>query len=164
LGYTPPPVIVSAIRDHLTRHVGDGPDTFVFTGPAGRPIWRGNFNKLTRWPEAVEKIGKAGLHFHDLRHTGNTLAARTGASTRDLMARMGHDSPQAVMIYQHATSEADRAIADALNAAVQHVQKQDQKKARKAAKKLGSKKPDKAKKARRQDPDDGAAGAPDPAS
>ncbi|MPZ94997.1 MAG: integrase [Propionibacteriales bacterium] len=31
------------------------------------------------------------------------------------MARMGHDSVEAAMIYQHATSEADRAVADKLN-------------------------------------------------
>ena len=31
------------------------------------------------------------------------------------MARVGHDSVQAAMIYQHATSEADRAVADKLN-------------------------------------------------
>ncbi|GAB3359740.1 hypothetical protein GCM10027452_25210 [Micromonospora halotolerans] len=45
--------------------------------------------------------------------SGNTLAAQSGASTRDLMARMGHDSPQ-TMIYQHATAEADGAIAETL--------------------------------------------------
>jgi len=32
---------------------------------------------------------------------------------------MGHDSPQAAMIYQHATVEADRVIANALNAQVE---------------------------------------------
>ena len=31
------------------------------------------------------------------------------------MTRMGHDSPRAALIYQHATSGADRAIADALD-------------------------------------------------
>ena len=31
------------------------------------------------------------------------------------MARMGHASPQAALIYQHATAERDRAIADALS-------------------------------------------------
>jgi integrase len=60
-------------------------------------------------------MGKAGLHFHDLRLTGNTLAAPSGASTRDLMARMGHDSMNAAIIYQHATRPADRAIANALD-------------------------------------------------
>ncbi|WP_165966308.1 tyrosine-type recombinase/integrase [Actinomadura sp. 7K534] len=63
----------------------------------------------------METLGLRNLHFHDLRHTGNTLAAQSGASLRDLMDRMGHDSVRAAMIYQHATSEAGHAIADALN-------------------------------------------------
>lgn len=126
-----PPAILSAIREHLANHVGEDPTSLVFTTPAGRPIWRGNLNKLLDWSTAVEKLNKPGLHFHDLRHTGNTLAAQTGASTRDLMARMGHDSPQAAMIYQHATAEADRAIAEALNAAVKTARKKSRKKSKK---------------------------------
>ena len=61
-------------------------------------------------------LGLVGVRFHDLRHTGNTMAARSGASTRDLMARMGHDSVRAAIIYQHATTEADVRIAAALDA------------------------------------------------
>jgi hypothetical protein len=53
---------------------------------------------LTR---AVESIGAPGLHFHDLRHTGNHFAAAMGAGIKDLMARMGHDSERAAMIYLH---------------------------------------------------------------
>ena len=60
-------------------------------------------------------MGLRGFHFHDLRHTGNTLAASTGASTKELMARMGHSSPRAALIYQHATRDRDRALADALS-------------------------------------------------
>lgn len=61
-------------------------------------------------PEAsVASIGVPALHFHDLRHTGNTLAATTGTSLRDLTAR-------AALIYQHAMSDADRAVAAALDA------------------------------------------------
>jgi integrase len=55
------------------------------------------------------------IRFHDLRHTGNTLAAATGASTRELMARMGHSSMRAALIYQHATKDRDAAIAAALS-------------------------------------------------
>jgi integrase len=55
-----------------------------------------------------------GLHFHDLRHTGNTFAAAYGASLRDLMTRMGHDSMRAALIYQHNTHEADSKIARSL--------------------------------------------------
>ncbi|KAB8183214.1 hypothetical protein FH610_022150 [Microbispora catharanthi] len=49
------------------------------------------------------------------RNTGNTIAASAGASLRGLMARMGHDSVRAAMIYQHRTTEADKGIADAAN-------------------------------------------------
>jgi hypothetical protein len=85
------------------------------------PIRRSSFNPRVGWMKAVEAIGAPGLHFHDLRHTGNTLAAATGVSTRDLMARMGHDSMNAAIIYQHATREADRVIADALDVRVQAI-------------------------------------------
>jgi integrase len=60
----------------------------------------------------------AGSHFHDLRHTGNTLAASSGASTRELMHRMGHASMRAALIYQHVTSERDQQIAAAIDAQI----------------------------------------------
>jgi hypothetical protein len=70
------------------------------------------------WKGLVTELGVPNLHFHDLRHTGNTLAAGAGVSTRDLMARMGHDSMQAALVYQHASAEAARRIADTMNAKV----------------------------------------------
>jgi len=76
---------------------------------------RGNFNPATNWKKNVTTIGVPHLRFHDLRHTGNTLAAATGSSLRDLMTRMGHDSPRAAMIYQHVTNAADQLIADGLS-------------------------------------------------
>ncbi len=39
-------------------------------------------------------------------------------SLRDIMARMGHDSPRAALIYQHANREADQGTADAIDQAV----------------------------------------------
>jgi hypothetical protein len=54
------------------------------------------------------------VHFHDLRHTGNTLTATAGANLRELMARMGHSSTRAALIYLHSTDERQREIADAL--------------------------------------------------
>jgi integrase len=66
-------------------------------------------------PAAVVQAGlPAGFHFHDLRHTGNNLAAASGASTREPMHRMGHGTMRAALICQHATGERDREIADAL--------------------------------------------------
>jgi integrase len=58
--------------------------------------------------------GIPDAHFHDLRHTGGTLAATTGATIKELMARLGPSSPRAAMIYQHATQDRDKTIADGL--------------------------------------------------
>jgi len=71
---------------------------------------RSNFNKMSAWTSAVRSIGAEGLHFHDLRRTGNTFAASGGAGIKDLMARMGHDSERAALIYQHEARGADKML------------------------------------------------------
>jgi hypothetical protein len=43
-------------------------------------------------------LSPAGFHFHDLRHLGNMMAASAGASTRDLMHRMGQSTMRAALI------------------------------------------------------------------
>ncbi|ORT47457.1 site-specific integrase [Frankia sp. KB5] len=114
-----PAALLPDVKAHLEEYVGDDPASFVFTGPKGAVLRRGNFRSLVKWADLVTAIGVPGLHFHDLRHTGNVLAARTpGASLRDLMTRMGQDSSRAALIYQHASTEADTAIADAVSALV----------------------------------------------
>lgn len=60
-------------------------------------------------PEAIP------VHLHDLRNAGNIWAAATGASTKELMARMGHANAAAALRYQHATADRDQAIARALS-------------------------------------------------
>jgi len=108
-----------------------------------------------KWPEAVRKAGlPAGFHFHDLRHTGNNVAAAAGASTRELMHRMGHSSMRAALIYQHATSERDREIADGMD---QRIAKDQGRKV--TPKKSAARKPAKPKRPRKGDgPDDGTGG------
>jgi integrase len=114
-----PKVILPTLEEHLAVFSAPGPDGLVFPGLKGGPLRRGNFNKQTAWPHAVRTIGADGLHFHDLRHTGNHFAAASGASLRDLMARMGHDSERAAIIYQHEAQGADLAITSAINAHVE---------------------------------------------
>lgn len=53
--------------------------------------------------------------FHDLRHTGNVLTASAGASLKELMARMGHASTRAALLYLHDTDDRQRAIAAAVS-------------------------------------------------
>jgi hypothetical protein len=49
-----------------------------------------------------------------LRHTGNQFTDNAGANTRELMARMGHDSERAALIYMHSSDKRQRALADAV--------------------------------------------------
>lgn len=108
-----PAVIVSDLEAHLAEWAAPGKDGLVFCGYQGQPLRRGTF--YTAWRRATKAVGVEGLRLHDLRHTGNTLAAATGASTKELMARMGHASSRAALIYQHATKDRDAAIAAALS-------------------------------------------------
>jgi integrase len=105
-----------SLRAHLAEFAGPDPEALVFPVANGAPLRRSNFNRMSGWTHAVEAIGARGLHFHDLRHTGSTFAAASGAAIKDLMARMGHDSERAAMIYQHQVRGADRAITRAIDA------------------------------------------------
>jgi integrase len=104
----------------------------------GAMLKRSNWRNTVKWPESIKAAGlPMGFHFHDLRHTGNHLAASAGASTRELMHRMGHGSMRAALIYQHATSERDQEIAAELSrraAAARKKSKQDSRKKPKGGK------------------------------
>ena len=108
-----PPHIVPDLDAHLADFVKSSPDALLFTERKGGPLRIYTLDRA--WRRARLAVGVPHLRLHDLRHTGNTLAAATGASTRELMVRMGHASPQAALIYQHATADRDRAIAEALS-------------------------------------------------
>jgi Phage integrase family len=107
-----PAEIVPHLRSHLDRYSQPGPRGLAFVGPKAGKLRRNNFNPI--WRAACVAAGVPDAHFHDLRHTGGTAAATTGATIKELMARLGHSSPRAAMIYQHATRDRDKAIADAL--------------------------------------------------
>ena len=70
----------------------------------------------TTWGAARAKVGRRDLRLHDLRHSGLTWSAATGATVAELMHRAGHASPGAALRYQHATEDRDRVLADALAA------------------------------------------------
>ncbi|GAA4618140.1 hypothetical protein GCM10023195_81320 [Actinoallomurus liliacearum] len=113
-----PAVIVPALAEHLDAYVDDASDAFVFLGAKGAFLRGSSFRRAANWYRALDEMGLSGVHFHDLRHTGNTLAAQSGASLADLKARMGQDSDRAALIYQHATRHADDRIAEALDARI----------------------------------------------
>jgi hypothetical protein len=111
-----PRQLLDELARHLGKHAERGPRGRVFVGPKGATPRRTNFNRA--WQKATAKAGVEGLRFHDLRHTANTMAA-PGSSTRELMRRMGHASTRTAMIYQHASDDRDRVIADTIGAAIE---------------------------------------------
>lgn len=118
-----PSVVMADLRRHVETYSEAGPDGLVFVGAEGGRLRRRNFHRL--WTKALEDVGLDGedIHFHDLRHTGNELAANAGATTKDLMARMGHSTMRAALIYQHASRTRDQRIADAISANVRKAQR-----------------------------------------
>jgi integrase len=110
---TIPPHLLPAVTDHLDEHTGPAPDALLFPGKQGGYLSPASL--YDHFYPAREAAGRPDLRFHDLRHTGATLAAATGATMAELMRRLGHSTPSAAMRYQHAADERDAAIAEALS-------------------------------------------------
>lgn len=111
---TLPELIMPELRRHLDTYSAPGPEGFVFVGVKGGQLRRSNFSKP--WAQALTKAGvRDDLHVHDLRHTGNTLAAEAGASLGELMNWMGHSSTRAARIYLHTREEREQQLAATLD-------------------------------------------------
>jgi integrase len=111
---TLPAAVAAALEDHLRRHVPASPEALLFSTSSGGYLARSNWNATFR--RAADAIGLPAVRPHELRHTGATLAAATGATTKELMRRLGHSSPTAALLYQHAVDDRDADIARALDA------------------------------------------------
>jgi integrase len=109
-----PAVAVSALAEHLEEYAAAEPEGLVFRSGRGTYLQRSNFSRLV-WRPAVQQLGLDGLRFHDLRHTAATLAAAAGATTKELMERMGHTSSAVALRYQHVMADRQAAIAAALD-------------------------------------------------
>ncbi len=108
-----PPHIVPAVKRHLTEHVGKPPDSLLFPAKSGEHLQPSTLYR--HFYKARAKAKRPDLRFHDLRHSGAVMAAQTGATLAELMARLGHSTPQAAMRYQHAAQGRARQIAEALS-------------------------------------------------
>lgn len=107
---TVPPHVLPILEAHLEEFAG--PEFFT----VGRDGKRARGNTVYQaFVRARNKVG-VDISFHDLRHTGQTLAASTGASLADLKQRLGHSSNAAAQRYMHAVEGRDAQIADALSA------------------------------------------------
>lgn len=108
-----PSAVLPELRRHVATYAEPGQHSRVFVGAKGATPYRSTFHPV--WARALAAAGVSGVHLHDLRHAGNHLAALSGATTRELMGRMGHASMRAALIYQHRTRDRDRRIADSMD-------------------------------------------------
>lgn len=110
-----PPHVIPFLKKHLNLYAGE---TRMFVSSNGGPMPGDSLTQA--FSRARDRLGMEGFRFHDLRHTGQTLAAATGATLADLMKRLGHSSPAAAMRYLHTVNGRDEAIAEALSAIAEY--------------------------------------------
>jgi integrase len=104
-----PPHLLKELRAHLRKFVDLDPEALLFPARQGGHMAPSSLN--TVFDRARIKAGRGDLRWHDLRHTGATLAGSMGATVAELKARLGHSTTHAAMQYQHATKDRDASIA-----------------------------------------------------
>ncbi|GAA2165606.1 site-specific integrase [Humibacillus xanthopallidus] len=109
-----PPHLMPMLKAHVTAMPMRGKDALLFPATDGVSHIAPSTLYRVFYP-ARQAAGRPDLRWHDLRHTGATLAAQTGATLAELMGRLGHSTPQAALRYQHAARGRDAEIAAALS-------------------------------------------------
>jgi integrase len=112
---TVPPHLRTPIQLHLSEHVGAAKSALLFADPVTGSFYAEGRYRVPFFA-AREAIGHDNLHFHDLRHFGGVMAALTGATTREVMDRLGHTTSSAAMRYQHVADGRADTLAAALSA------------------------------------------------
>src|ERR1700731_1408288 len=80
-----PSNVIGIPEQHLSDYVATVSTAWLFAGEGDVPAYPRSLSRV--WSMARQEIGRPDLHFHDLRHSGLTWAAATGASTAELMLR-----------------------------------------------------------------------------
>lgn len=108
-----PPHLVRYLQSHLDQFVPDEPEALLFPAEHGGHLAPATLYR--HFYKARSAARRDDLRWHDLRHSGAVLAAATGATLAELMARLGHSTPAAAMRYQHAAQGRDKQIAALLS-------------------------------------------------
>jgi len=107
---TLPADTIDVLREHMTQFVDGRRDALIFTSVKGSPLLYRYFAPFWNRAKEAAEIDPA-VHFHDLRHLASNTAASSGASVKDLMARMGHATSDASLRYLQASARRDGEIA-----------------------------------------------------
>jgi integrase len=98
-----PPPFLPLLQRHLLEHAAAGPEGLLF--PGDRTDHMSVRYLMDGYRPAREAAGRPDLTIHHLRHT---------AAAAELQARAGHASQAEMAIYQHATLDRDKRLADAI--------------------------------------------------
>lgn len=105
--------LMSALVNHIDQFVTDpSPEALIFTTSTRLPLFKG---RKSWFVTAKRRLGLDHLHFHDLRHTGQSLALANGATIKDLQRRAGQKSEAAARIYLHGNKARDKETAELLS-------------------------------------------------
>jgi integrase len=107
-----PPHLVPIMSEHLGTYTKSDPGALVFTTRTGSCMLNSFGGSMRR---ALDHIGRRDVRAHDLRHTGMTLAAESGASLPELKHRLGQSTTAAAEGYLHSTQDHGRRIAQRMS-------------------------------------------------
>jgi len=113
---TLPDPITDALRAHMEDFVQADPGALVFATRTGTTPARSNLGAT--WRRACTAAGVSQVRLHDLRHIAQVYAAEAGATLPELMARLGHATPAAAMVYLHARADREAHLTAALGEAI----------------------------------------------
>ena len=113
-----PPFALKILRQHrkdqleLKMSLGGAyqDHNLICCRPDGRPWEPARFS--ADFGDLMQKLGRAGLRFHDLRHVHASHLLRRGLDIQSTSARLGHStSTTTLSIYSHTLQDADAAAA-----------------------------------------------------
>jgi len=111
-----PASLMRVLADHLERRdlTTHDVEAFIFaTADGEHPDYSNWLHRI--WYPTRERAGLDWLQFHDLRRANATGLVLEGVDLKTAQTRLGHTDPRLTLaIYAQATTEADRAAADAL--------------------------------------------------
>lgn len=95
-----PEFLRKVLAEHLLRFAEPGGGGLIFPAvTSGGHMKHGALYKA--FGRARRVLGRTDFTWHDLRHTGAVMWALDGATTKDLMTLLGHETPEMAMHYQH---------------------------------------------------------------
>lgn len=108
---TVPANMLPDLAAHLATFAAPGRTGWMFPSSSdpARPLLPDVLREA--FEAARAKAGREDLTFHALRGVGATLAARCGATVRELQDRLGHTTPNMALAYQRVAAERPREIA-----------------------------------------------------